>query len=102
MDSRIKQETETKYSKVQHQTFIVCTVVMVVYVVFVCIVTHGSFCDFAAVHTALAAVALIFIWIGEAPKVMTYVGLFLSIIGAGSAVAIILWYLIILGNLATR
>lgn len=101
MSKNIRKETnESKYTKQQRNILIACAVIMVTYVVLACIVTYDSFWDFAAVHTVLAAVTIIFLWIGGASKVVTYVALFISLTGAGTALAIILYYLTILGRLA--
>ena len=89
-----------KYTKLQRKMLIVCAVIMVTYIVLAYFVTHGSFWHFAAVHTVLAAVAILFIWSSKAPKVVTYMVIFLSLVGAGTAAGLILYYLFILGRLA--
>jgi|GEM_PF-6896212 len=73
---------------------------MVLYVILAYFVTNGSFWTFATIHIVLAAIAILFIWIGEAPKIVAYVAVFLSVIGAGTALVITLYSLTILSNLA--
>jgi hypothetical protein len=100
MNAKTKKKTkEQKYTKLQRRMLIVCAVIMVTYVVLAYFVTRGW--DFVAIHTVLAAVAILYIWIGGAPKVVTYMAIFLSVVGAGTALALILFYLTILNNLAT-
>ncbi|WP_410623201.1 hypothetical protein [Amycolatopsis sp. cmx-8-4] len=101
MYSKTKNKAvKNKYTERQRNTLIVCAIIMVMYVVLAYFVTQGSFWTFAAVHAVLAAVAVFFIWLGGAPKMITYMAISLSLVGAATAVAITLWYLTILSNLA--
>lgn len=102
MNSKTKKKTEKiGYTKPQRATLIVSAIVMVIYVVLAYFITNGSFWDFAGIHTILATIAILFIWLnGRAPKVMTYIAIGLSVTGAVTATAIIAYYLLILGSLA--
>lgn len=99
MNSKTKKNVN-KYTESQRKTLITCAVIMVVYIVLAYFVTLGSFWTFTAIHTVLAAIAIFFIWLGGAPKTIIYLALFLSLAGAGTALALILYYLTILGSLA--
>lgn len=92
---------KNKYSETQRKTFIVCAVIMAIYIVLAYFVTEGSFWTFAALHIALTAMTIFFVWLGGAPKVMTYLALFLSLAGAGTALVLILYYLAIISSLAS-
>ena len=96
-----KKIDESKYTEQQRRTLIACTAVMAIYIVLAYFITSGSFWSFAAFHVVLMAVSIFFIWLGGAPKVMTYAAVLLSLVGALTATALMVFYLIILINLTT-
>jgi membrane protein YdbS with pleckstrin-like domain len=65
MTNKAKQTSDYVYSKAQHTTLIVCTLIMVAYIILAYFVTLGSFWTFAGVHIVLAAIAIFFLWFGK-------------------------------------
>lgn len=93
------QDNKHSYPKTQRVTLIICAAIMAAYILLVYLAAYGSFWDFAAVHTVLMAITVPFIWITNASKVITYIVTSFSIVGAATALGLMLYYLTILNNL---
>lgn len=95
-----KHSKELAYSKAQRVTLVVCAFVMGIYILLAYLFTEGSFWTFATVHVVLLVATGMFSLVRRVPKPLTYVAVFVGLVGAGTALALVLFYLIILANLA--
>jgi|GEM_PF-5078625 len=95
-----KQKRNKNLQK-QRSALVACAVIVALYIVLTYFIVGRSFLTFAGAHLVLLAITLLFIWIGDAaPKAVLSLAAALSVIGVVTASAAILFYLIILGNLA--
>lgn len=94
------QNNKRNYLKPQRVTLIVCAAIMAAYIILVYITAGGAFWDFAAMHVLVMAIAVSFIWISNVPKIVTYIIMSLSVVGAVTALGLMLYYLTIINNLA--
>lgn len=79
-------------SKREQITLAVCSTVMVAFVLFVSIATHGSLAGYTTIHGVLAVVTILILLVRK-PKSLVYVGIGVGILGAVSAIWIVLAYL---------
>ena len=101
MKSKVKKDiNKNKYTKLQRKTFILSVAIMLAYLILVCFIMPRAFWTFGTIHTVLAIGAIVFIWLGRAPKIVTYIALFLSSVGAGIALALMLYYFVIFSSFA--
>jgi hypothetical protein len=89
----------TNYTKLQRNMLVACAAIMIIYVSLVYFVVPGLLWELTTIHIVLGVATVMFLWIGGASKVVAYIALGLSLLGAGTALALMLWYFTILSNL---